>query len=293
MAVSGSDLIPRVRSFLDERPYVTTATATSSSTTTVAVSDGTAWDAGAVLEFQDNGEQCLVQSVAANNLTVIRGWNGTTALKQTHTSIEAWRDPQHTYHEVSKSIDSAVRRLWPYAWKLTDDTITPLSDGTVWYDLNSAALALSSVVQQYGTSDVKLGIYGDGVDNRQVIFERNIPTGLVASGVGLRFPNGFFHSTNTVRVKFVAAITGTTDIEDDGELSVSDAVIYGALGRLLSGKELERVSTGEDLEVARSVRVGGRLSAGAYYERLFRKECESLRLKHQQQLPIMPTKKWK
>lgn len=291
MAVSTSDLIARVRTYLDERPMVTTATATNSSTTTVAVTDGTQWDKNAVIEFQDNGEQCLVSSVSGNNLTVIRGWNGTTAAA--HSSIQAWRDPQYTYDNINKCLASAVRRLWPYCWKATDDTITPLSDGTVWYDLNSAALALINVVQQYGTSDVNLGIYGDGTSNLQVIFERNLPTGLVTSGVGLRFPNGFFHPTNTVRVKFAAAISGSSDIEDDGELAVADAVIFGALGRLLSGKEIERVSSGEDLEPARSVRVGGRLSTGAYYERLFREELEALRISHQQQLPIMPTKRFK
>jgi len=292
LAVSTTDLIPRVRTYLDERPFVTTATATNASTTTVSVTDGTDWEEGAILEFQDNGEQVLVQSIAANNLTVVRGWAGTTA--QTHTSIQAWRDPQYTYDNINKCLASAVRRLWPYAWKIVDDSITPLTDGTIWYDVAADALALVNIVQSYGTSPhISLGIYGDGKANKQVVFERNLPTAIAASTVGVRFPDGFFHISNTIRIKYAAAITGTTDIEDDGELSVSDAVIYGGLGRLISGKELERVTAGEDQEVSRSVRVGARLSAGAYYERLFRKELEMLRLKHQGQMPIMPTKKFK
>lgn len=293
MAVSTSDLIPRVRTYLDERPYVTTATAANGSTTTVSVTDGTDWQEGAILEFQDNGEQVLVMSIAANNLTVIRGWNGTTAAA--HSSIQAWRDPQYTYDNISKCLASSVRRLWPYCWKATDDTITPDTSEPIqtWYDLASDALGLVNVVQLYGTSDLKAGIFGDGKTQKQVVFERNLPTGLVASGVGLRFPSGFFHATNTVRVKYAAAITGTTDIEDDGDLATADAVIFGALARLLSGKEIERVSSGEDLDPARSVRVGGRLSTGAYYERLFRKELESLHLNHKVQIPIMPVKRWK
>jgi hypothetical protein len=266
MAVSSTDLITRVRSFLDERPFVTTASAGSASSA-VAVTDGTDWEEGAILEFQNNGEQCLVQSISANNLTCVRGWNGTTAATQAQGN--AFRDPQYTYDNVLKAIQSAV-----------------------WYDL-ADALALINVVQQYGFGDDSVGIFGDGRMNRQVIFEKNLPTGLVASGTGLRFPGGFFHSSNTVRIKYAAAITGTSDIEDDGELAVSDAVIYGALARLLTGKEAERVVQGEDQEVARSVRVGARLSAGAYYERLFRQELQALRLTHQRLIPIMPTRRYK
>jgi hypothetical protein len=290
MAVSTTDLITRVRTYLDERPFVTTGSAASSSSV-VAVTDGNDWEEGAIGEFQNNGEQFLVKSISSNDLTCVRGWNGTTAATQ--ASGQVWRDPQYTYDNINKCLASAVRRLWPYAWKAVDDTITPSPElGTIWYDL-ADALALINVVQQHGSDDASLGIYGDGRNNRQVIFEKNLPTGLVASGTGLRFPTGFFSTDNVVRVKYAAAITGTSDIEDDGELAVADAVIYGALGRLISGKELERVTMGEDQEVARSVRVGGRLSAGAYYERLFRKECEMLKLKHQKLIPIMPVKRFK
>lgn len=292
MAVSTTALIPRVRTYLDERPFVTTASAASASSV-VAVTAGTDWEEGAILEFQNNGEQALVRSISSNDLTCVRGWNGTTAATQ--ASGQGWRDPQYTYDNINKCLASAVRRLWPYAWKSSPDTITPDTVDPIqtWYDLDENALALINVAQRYGTSDLKLGIFGDGRDARQVVFERNLPTGLVTSGVGLRFPQGFYHATNAVAVNFAAAITGTTDIEDSGSLAVADAVIFGALGRLLSGKEADRVTLGEDQETARSVRVGARLSAGAYYERLFRKECESLRLNHQRIIPLMPVKRFK
>ena len=290
MAVSSSALIPRVRTYLDERPFVSTGTAATAGTTTVAVTDGTDWAEGAIVEFQDNGEQCLVQSVSGNNLTVIRGWNGTTAAS--HSSITVFRDPQWTYQNIEQSIGSAVRRLWPYAYKATADTVTPVA-GTVWYDLAAGALALIEVNQRYGSSDQFLGTFGDGQESRQVVLKMNMPTGLVTSTVGVRFPDGFYHSSNTVNVIYATEITGTSDIEDAGDLAVSDAVIFGALARLLAGKEAERVGIGEDLEQSRSIRVGGRLSAGAYYERMFRKELEALRLNHKRLIPIMPTRKYK
>lgn len=292
MAISRSALIPRVRSYLDERPFVSSGTVTTAGDTGCDVTDGTDWEEGAILEFQDNGEQCLVQSISSNTLTVVRGWNNTTA--QAHSAIQIWRDPQYTYDNIDKCLTAAIQRLWPYAWKGTDDTVTPLSDGTVWYDLAADAFGLIMAVQQYGTSpNLKAGIYGDGKSERQIVFQRNLPTGLAASTVGVRFPDGFYHSSNMVNIKYATAITGTSDIEDDGDLPVAEAVIYGALSRLISGKELERVSLGEDQEVARSVRVGARLSSGAYYERMFRRELESLRLLHARQIPIMPTKKFK
>lgn len=291
MAVSSSALIPRVRAYLDERPYVTTATAASGVTTTIAVTDGTDWEEGAILEFQDNGEQCMVQSIAANNLTVVRGWNGTTA--QAHSSIQAFRDPVFTYDNIVKCIATAVQGLWPHVWKATDDSVTPLSDGTVWYDLAADAFGLIEVNQRYGPTNAKLGVFGDGRDSRQVVMKRNMPTGLVASGVGVRFPNGFYHLTNTVNIKYATTITGTSDIEDDGDLPVADTVVYGALGRLIAGKEAERVGVGEDLEQARSVRVGGRTQTGAYYSRMYQEGKEMLKVLHEVQIPIMRVRRWK
>lgn len=291
MAVSSAALIPRVRAYLDERPYVTTATAANASTTTVSVTDGTDWEEGAILEFQDNGEQCMVQTIAANNLTVVRGWNGTTA--QTHTSIQAFRDPVFTYDNITKCIATGIQGLWPHAWKATDDSVTPLSDGTVWYDLAADAFGLIEVNQRYGTSNQKLGVFGDGRDSRQVVMKRNMPAGLVASSVGIRFPGGFYHLTNTVNIKYATAITGTSDIEDDGDLPVADTVVYGALARLLAGKEAERIGVGEDVEEARSIRVGGRTQVGAYYQRMYQEGKEMLKVLHDRQIPIMPVRRWK
>lgn len=290
MAVSISDLITRVRSSLNERPFVSTATLTSAGDLIATVTDGGDWEEGAIMEFQDNGEQCLVQSVSGNDVTVVRSWNGTTA--QTHTSITVFRDPEFTYKSISDALTSSVNDLWPHAYKVVSDSIVPNPGVTVWYPLANDALGLIRVLQEYGTSGEKLGIFGGGRGERQVVFETGLPASFTTNSVALRFPDGFYGTANLV-VDYAAAITGTSDIEDDGELNVATAVVYGALARLLADKEVGRVSLAEDSEAARSIRVGGRLSAASYYERACQREKEMLRIKHRQQHPIMPIRKVK
>lgn len=285
-----AQLIPRVRQKIDERVFSTVGTAASSSST-ITVTDGTDWDEGAVGEFQDNGEQFLVQSIAANVLTAKRGWNGTTAAA--HSSIEVWRDPKFTYVNVEAALNQAVRRLWPYAWKSVDDTVTPAPTTTVWYGVNSAALGLISALQLYGSSDQHIGVFGEKRQSgKRIQFERNLNQTFVTDGTGVRFPDGFFKSTNNVLIKYAAAITGSTsDISDDGELPVADAVILGALAELLPNEEIDRVSHGEDVEQARSIRPGARLQTGGYYEQRFRAALRELLIKHRETIPIMPMKR--
>lgn len=286
MAVSKSALITRTRSWLGEVPiYTTTATAASSSST-ITVSDGTRWAEGSILEFQDNGEQARVKSISVNTLTCDRGWNGTTAAA--HSSIEAWRDPQFTYQQIDDALDWAIGELWPYVWKVTEDTITPSTTAT-WYDLDALAVDLVSVRQQYGTSDSKIASYSlTGVGGtRQVQFATGLPTGLVTSGTGVAFPNGFVHPTNTVRIRYRTYITGSSDIPDDAGVRVDEVVILGALSRLAGTKEAERVILGEDKEVERSVPVSSRLRAGAFYESQFYKKLHTLKIRYSQLYPKM------
>jgi hypothetical protein len=287
MAVSNTTLIPRVRRWLDERPFVDVATAASAGTTTVSVSDGADWEEGAILEFQDDGEQCLVRSVASNNLTVIRGWNGTTAAA--HSSITVFRDPQYTYYNILQAIDSAIDKLYPYAYKVASTTVTPAPTTTVWYNLAvSDFIDLIAVEQVYGSTNQSLGVFGEKDSGRPVLLRRNIPSSLAATdGIALRFPAGFWNNSNDVTVKYRTFITGTADIEDDGRLPVADAVVFGATAFLLQAKESERVGEGEDSETSRSVRTGARAAAGLNMERLWKHALQGLKYNHELRYPPM------
>lgn len=286
MAVSNTTLIPRVRRWLDERPYVDVATASNASDTTLDVTDGADWEEGDIVEFQDDGEQCLVRSVSGNTLTVLRGWNGTTAAG--HTSITVFKSPQYTYYNILQSIDSAIDKLWPYAYKVATTTITPDSN-TLWYNLTvSNFIDLVSVQQVYGSVDQAVGVFGQKGSGRSVVLGRNLPSSLaVTDGIALQFPYGFWDNSNDVLVTYRTYITGTADIEDDGRLPVADAVVFGATAFLLQAKESERVGEGEDLETARSVRSGARATAGVNMERLWKQALVGLKEKHELRYPPM------
>lgn len=287
MAVSQSALIPRVRTFLNDKPYVTTGTAANAADTTIDVTDGTRWEEGAIGEFQDTGDQFYVQSVAGNVLTVIRGWNGTTAAG--HTAITLFRDPTYFYKDINEALTAALNGLWPYAWKKTTLNITP-DTTTVWFDLASDFVDVITARQRYGASNEYVGTYGAKNTGRAMITQHNMPTALVASGKGARFPQGFFHNSNVVTVSYRTPITGTSDIEDSATLPVAEAMIYGALARLLTGKEIERISYGEDVEVSRGVNPGQRMRVSAYYENLYREKLQMLKLNHE--MTIKPQGKW-
>jgi hypothetical protein len=287
MAVSNTDLIPRVRRWLDERPFVDTGTAADSSTTSITVGDNADWAEGAIMEFQDNGEQCLVTSAAANPMTVVRGWNGTTAAA--HSSIKVYRDPQYTYQNILDAIDTAIDKLFPYAYKVLTTTVTPAPTTTVWYDIaESDFIDLVAVEQVYGATNQKVGVFGDKGSGKAVVLKRNMPASIAPTdGIAVSFPYGFFDNTEDVTIKYRSWITGSGDVEDDGRLPVARAVVYGAASVLLLGKEIERLGEGEDVEVARSVRPGSRTQAGLNFERLWRAALQDLKRKHEKRFPPM------
>ena len=102
----------------------------------------------------------------------------------------------------------------------------------------SACVVRSS--QLYGLSDTLEGQFGKRHTRHPVELRRNMTSSLVASTVGLRFSNGFFHPTNTVNVDYAARITdaGTTSYDDlnEGDL-LTEAVIYGTVSELEAALE--------------------------------------------------------
>src|SRR6266568_5320407 len=162
MAFSQSSLIQRVMDLLNDNPWVTSFTGNiDNSTTSVPVPDGTRWDEGAIVEFQDTGERGWVRSVAGDTLTVIRGYNGTT--KAAHdgsvTPIVLFRDPTFSYKKIQDSIELIMQQLFPYVYKKVTKTVTPVN-GTIWYDGAADMLALISVTQINTTSPYRLYRYG-------------------------------------------------------------------------------------------------------------------------------------
>ncbi len=266
MALSQATLFQRVRDILGDTPWATPFTASvTAAATTVAVSDGTLWDVGSIGEWQDTGEQFYTRSVSVNNLTVFRGYNGTTATAHdgTITPIVIWKTPAFTFKRIQDAAEMVVLTLWPYAWKKSTTTITISTATTNWYDVGSTfidPIQASQVgtesppnIYLYGSSNLGIGTAGP-VPMPPTGFKRilpvqfgiNLPTSQVASGIGVSFPQGFFNLTNTIQVDFRALLTATVSAGSYSDLSEgmsAEVVAYGAAARLVRASEVPRVTT--------------------------------------------------
>ena len=239
-AITRASMRQRIRWLLGDFPWETTGSAASSSSV-VAVVDGTDWAEGDIGEFEDDGEQFKVQSISSNNLTAVRGYNGTTAATQAASS-RILKGPRYGFIEIANAIESVIQNLpYPKVYKKVADTLTPPTtlQTVAWTDLAAAALDIIRVTQSYGTG-TELGIYGQRHSWRPVVLGRNLPTAQAASTVGLQFPGGFYHATNTVNVDYAARITdaGTTSYDDlnEGDL-LTEAVVNGAVSLLEAALE--------------------------------------------------------
>jgi len=241
MALSQATLVQRVRWELgDKRVWQTTGTAADASDATIDVPDGTDWTEGDIGEWVSDGDAFLVQSVASNTLTVVRSFDGSTGAAHAGTALT--KNPRYRFHEITNAIESVIQGSLPFpkVYKKVAGTITP--DSTkVWYDLAAAALALIDVRQLYGTNDTKEGRYGDRHSARPVVLRRNMTTSLVTSGVGVRFPAGLYHASNTINVDYAAKITDTVSSNNYSDLTDGDAIveaiIYGAVSHLEAALE--------------------------------------------------------
>lgn len=284
MAVSLATLVPRVRDLLSElgdQTWFTRGSAASASSV-VAVTDGTDWEEGAVGEFQDDGEQFKVISVSVNDLTCFRGHAGTTgAIHAANTAIV--RDPNFSYNQINRGLTAAMQRLWPYVYKVTPTPVTP-STTTFWYDLAATDMELLGARQEYGTTSIAVGEYATRsrrpTNKKFIRFARELPTAAAASGVGVYFPDGFYHATNTVKVRTKALVTGTSDIEDSTNLPVAEALIIGTLPRLLVDTQFKRLIYGVNLQQAMQISTLGPLQAASVYEQQFQTMLFHLKLKH-------------
>jgi hypothetical protein len=287
MPVSQSALINRVRDSLEDFPFATQGSA-STATSVVAVTDGTDWEEGAIGEFQDDGEQFKVISVSANNLTAFRGWNGTTGASHA-ASTTIIRDPTFSYRQVNQALSWTLNRLWPYAWK--SETVTLTYDATeTWYNFapTGTPVGIIAIQQRHGGSQEFVSRFGvDG--GKPFLYRNDLPTGLVTSGRGIRFPAGYYSDQN-IEVRTAVLITGTSDIEDTAELPVADTMVLGAVAHLMRGKQVRRSTQGINRDEATTVSNLAPLQAHVVFEEQFADALQMLRIKHEMRYPLIA--KW-
>jgi hypothetical protein len=273
MAYDQLELIHRVRNLLEATHdfYGNLTSGVNDTATTIPVNDGTDWEEGDTLEFQSDGELARVRSVSSNNLTVVRAAFGTIAAAKT-SGENIIKNPAVPQEMVKDSIEATFRGLWPIAWKVGTTSLTP--DASVeWYDSDESIIDLISVYQVYGSNPQKLGIFGDKGGTRPVIFSKNLPTDLVATGKGIGFPGGIFHTTNSIQVLYRAAMTGAVSGGSYTEIDAGpavDVIAYGAAARIAMGKEAPKVLYEDQSAGEYSQQAGDRLALAAYLDNQYR-----------------------
>ena len=274
----------RIRYELGDRPWEDSSCSAASATSTITGATADFWAKGDTGEFLEDGDRFLTISLSGTTITATRSYDGSTGAA--HTSARVLKNPRYAFNEITNAIEHVIQsRLWPLAYKSVADTITPAAATTVWYDLAATALGIIDARQLYGTSDTKEGRYGPERQRngeRQIVLRRNMTTGLVASGVGVRFPAGFFHATNTVNIDYAARITDSFTTPNYDDITDADpvieAIIFGAVSHLEGGLEQRKPrQPRQDRETLRGA---------ALYDRKFREALDRTQSYLRDTIPI-------
>lgn len=254
MAFLKATLVARIRRDLNSREWETTST-TVGTGATIAVPDGTLWVAGDVGEWQTGtvgGEQFLVQSVSINNLTTVRGHNGTTA--EAHTSGDrVVKNPAFQYAQITDAVSAVVDELWPHIYKKVTATVTLLTTGEHHYSVAATFEDLSSVVQMSTGTPDQPRFYGGRRNPFTAELVRGLPDnfpGAEDTGKTVYLPQ-VYNTTNTVLVNGIARLTDTVTAGsyDDFSAGVEVSCIeYLAVADLVEGSDAAR-STGQDVSM--------------------------------------------
>jgi hypothetical protein len=263
-------------------PWETTGDA-SSATSFVTVNDGTDWAEGDVGEF-DDGDTFWVRQPVAEELTSVRSYYGSTGAFHASGS-RILKNPKYKHREITNAISSVINFELPFPriYKVASDTITPDQSGTIWYDLDADALGLVSVEQLGDNIPVQRRRYGEFHKWTRVRFERNLPTSLCASGVGLAFPDGFLDNDNTVYVTFAEKITDDTlageYLDFDAGDAVVEAIVLGSVALLQSALELRKPRKG--------AQETDNLRSGSYFGQLYKKALWTAEKEIRARYPLM------
>lgn len=300
MSYSRQTLVADIRRILNDNPSQDTCTEAMDTTeTALDVADGTLYAAGGVVEFQDDGEQCLIQSVSGNTLTVVRNYNfsvGTTAGTGTSHSINTaiLRDPTFPYKHITDAISAAINGLWPYVYKEITDSFTP-TPGTKWYNVSTASIAmleLSSAVQVTTSTVPEPYYYGTNRKTDLIELRFNVPTAIAANGMAY-YITGANNQTNAINISGIGAITDTVATGNYSDFSAgmeADCIKYYAVDRLIGSTDISR-TTAEDISMGdKTVPAGSRSRLASVWERRALIERNKWAMQLEITLPRM--KKW-
>lgn len=274
MTLAQTTVVQRVRDLLGEQPWRTQyAGATTTTTdTTYDMPDGTRWEEGSIMEWQDSGAQDWVVSVATNTVTIYQGINGTTAA--VHSSgTQVLKDPRFTYQRITDAAALTMTSLFPVVYKVATATLTPTTT-TTWYDLGASDYMGLISANQADTNTTSPGaVFYGAHGSRLSIAIAKVPTSVCASGYGVNFPNGIQNTTNAINLTYAAKITSTLDTSsayaDLSDGILAEVVVWGTAARLALSTDLQRTND-EDVNVGdSSVQSGSRARVARDIQRTF------------------------
>lgn len=278
MAYAKATLIREIRAILNDSPFITTCDEAMDTTeTAIDVPLYSKWDVGDIVEFQDDGERCLVTATTdgtPDTLTVIRNYDGSNGSAvgtgTTHSSgVQIAKNPTFPFLYVVEAIAEAIYELWPYVYKLVSDDITPVA-GTRWYEIDEAAsnstemLELSTVVQTIN------GVpfwYGTRRTSYPVRLHFGVPTGVAGSGVAIEIP--YIKSTATdITVRGIGRITPTLSSTNYADFSAgvgANTIKYLAAAHLIERIGIGRIAYDDITMTDESVRPMTREAVASYW----------------------------
>jgi hypothetical protein len=222
----------------------TLATTCDSSTTSIVLTytPGAEIVAGVIIEI--DYEQMMVVSNTTVTLTVIRGWNGTTAASHTLSTV-VYVEPRFPRQAILDEAISELRAL-PQTIFTTETVVLTFSSSTNRVDLTGATGTVYRVIHA-DRANFEGQSYPGFKPTLRII--RNADPTAFPSGYAVAIDEGLsYGQVATVRVVYAKSLatttlTSSTDLQSTVGLPITaeDIIAFGAASRLLYDKEALRL----------------------------------------------------
>ena len=222
----------------------TLATTCNSSTTSIVLTytPGAEIVAGVIIEI--DYEQMMVVSNSTVTLTVIRGWNGTTAASHTSSTV-VYVEPRFPRQAILDEAISELRAL-PQTIFTTETVVLTFSSTTNRVDLTGATGTVYRVIHA-DRANFEGQSYPGFKPTLRII--RNADPTAFPSGYAVAIDEGLsYGQVATVRVVYAKSLATTTlssgtDLQSTVGLPITaeDIIAFGAASRLLYDKEALRL----------------------------------------------------
>jgi len=296
-----ADLRQRVRNnvygaYPTDQPFVTIlgAAIADGTTTTVTVADGTDWSQGDVVEIDETAEQLMVTSISTNDLTVLRGWNNTTAAAATDGG-KIFKNPRFTIQQIDEGLDACLASFESWGVHVFGTGSVTRDSLKYFYELSE-----TDINDAYGV----LAVYYVELNTLIPVplpfkFHQGLGTGDAnySTGAGLQLAEwGDVSVGSAAQYVYAKNLTSVTDLGTNQE----EVLVLGATALVL-GKNIIPASHDPGARTDRTIPVGqvgrdGRWFQGEFFIRV-RAEAANVATQRQKRFPstvrIARARRWR